>query len=70
MKDKITNILKKVDWSFLQSNRFWIMIGSAITTYLYLKGIIGYEETILINMISGGYITVRTIDRHGEQKNN
>lgn len=53
---------------FLKSRRFWVMVAGAVATYSYLKGWIGYEETVLIDLISGGFITVRTADRHGEMK--
>lgn len=53
---------------FLKSRRFWVMVAGAVATYSYLKGWIGYEETVLIDLISGGFITVRTADRHGEIK--
>lgn len=54
---------------FLTASRFWALIIGAVSIYLKTKGIIGEAEMILIATITGGFITVRTIDKNvGEAK--
>lgn len=52
---------------FLTSTRFWALIVGAIALYCKTKGFIGDSEMILIETIMGGFITIKTIDRAGEQ---
>jgi len=52
---------------FSKSNRFWALTVGAVVFYLKSKGLIGNEETILIETILGGFIGIKTIDRLGEK---
>lgn len=54
-------------FAFLTSTRFWAMIIGAISIYLQTKGYIGEAEMALIATISGGFITIATIDRAAEK---
>jgi len=52
-----------MDWSFLKSTRWWALVIGAVSVYAQLKGWIGEAEMALIATITGGFITVRTVDR-------
>lgn len=53
----------KKEFSFLSSNRFWVMVIGAFAIYAQTKGWIGTPEMALITTLSGGFVGVRTIDR-------
>jgi hypothetical protein len=55
-------------FSFLYATRFWALVIGAISIYLKTKGIIGDSEMVLIATITGGFITVKTIDKITEPK--
>jgi len=55
-------------FSFLKATRFWALMAAALSVYLKAKGWIGEPEMILIATVTGGFITVRTIDRATEQR--
>ena len=55
--------------AFLKSNRFWLLVVGAVALYLQQKGFVGEAELALIVTISGGFISIRTVDRFGEQLN-
>ena len=57
-----------MDFSFVRSTRFWVMLAGVFTVYLQAKGLIGEAETTLIASISAFFVTIRTIDRIGESK--
>lgn len=57
-------MLKKFE--FLTSTRFWAMAIGTIVVYLKAKGFIGEEEMILVVTITGGFVSIRTIDRTSE----
>lgn len=55
--------MKKFDFLFLTSTRFWAAVLTAISFYLETKGYIGEPERNLIATITSIFIGVRTIDR-------
>jgi len=63
----IKEVLGKLDFSFMLSNRFWALIIGATIVYLKAKGLIGIDETVLVSTIVYGFIGVRTIDRLGDK---
>jgi len=56
-----------MDYSFLKSNRFWVMIVGAVILYLETKGWIGEAERTLLVTMAGGFIGIKTVDRFSEQ---
>jgi len=56
------------EFAFLKATRFWALVIGAVSAYLKIKGYIGEAELTLIGIITGGFITVRTVDRATEQK--
>jgi len=55
-------------FSFLYATRFWAMVIGAASVYLKAKGWIGAPEMEAIATIMAVFVTVRTVDRFGEQK--
>lgn len=53
--------------AFLTSNRFWAVVVAAVVLYLNNKGILGVNETVLLETVLAGFVTVRTVDRFGEK---
>lgn len=62
---ELTN--KPMDLSFLKAPRFWVMIVGTVAVYLKAKGYIGEPEMMLVASTSALFVTVRTVDRFGEQ---
>lgn len=60
--------MKDNTWGFLKATRFWALVIGAVVFYLQAKGIIGEAEMVLANTILGGFITIKTVDKFGEQK--
>ncbi len=56
------------DFSFLMSVRFWKLVLAAITFALFQEGVISEALFSAVEMILGGSILIRTIDRHGEKE--
>ena len=54
-------------WSFLTSPRSWALVLGAVALALWQDGIISQGWVTCIATITGGFITVRTVDRFGEQ---
>lgn len=57
-----------MDFSFVQSTRFWVMLVGAVSVYLNAKGLIGDAEMTLVASVSALFVSIRTIDRFGEKK--
>lgn len=56
-----------MNFDFLKSNRFWAIVIAGVSIYLQTKGLIGEAEMVLIATITGGYATVRTVDRSADK---
>lgn len=63
----IKEVLGKLDFSFLLSNRFWALVIGAVILYLKSKGLIGVDETNLVATIVFAFIGIRTVDRLGDK---
>ena len=59
--------LNEQQLDFLKSRRFWMMVIGIIVMYIYRKGYIGEDEFWALETFFGGFITVRSFDRMGEQ---
>lgn len=57
-----------MEFSFVQSTRFWVMLVGAVSVYLNAKGLIGDAEMTLVASVSALFVSIRTIDRFGEKK--
>ena len=55
-------------FKFLFATRFWALVIGAVSLYLKSKGWIGEAEMILIATITGGFITVQTVDRYSDKR--
>lgn len=49
------------------SNRFWSLVGIAISYALWQYGFIDEVLFTMISTILGGHVAVRTVDRLGEK---
>lgn len=56
-----------MDFTFLKSNRFWVLVIGAVAVYAEAKGWIGEPERNLIATLSAVFISVRTLDRTVEK---
>lgn len=57
----------KSQWSFITSPRFWALVIGAVALALWQDGIISQGWVTCVATITGGFITVRTVDRFGER---
>lgn len=55
-------------WAFLKAPRFWAIVVAAVALALYQDGFISLAWVTAITTITGGYATVRTIDRMSDKK--
>mgnify|MGYP000209178893 CR=1 FL=1 len=64
--------MKKQDFAFLKSVRFWKLFVVAVVQFLASQAVVSTEVANGISLILLGSVTVRTIDRFGEKvaKNN
>jgi hypothetical protein len=51
---------------FLTSTRFWVMVLGAVSVYLYTKGWIGDAEVKLLEILTAGFVGIKTVDKFGE----
>lgn len=56
-------------WGFLKAPRFWALVIGAISVALFTDGFISQAWVTAIGIITGGFVTVRTVDRFGENIN-
>lgn len=61
-------MLNNDKWSFILAPRFWAIVIAAVGLALYQDGIISLAWVTAITTITGGYATVRTIDRISDKK--
>lgn len=50
-------------WDFLKSPAFWALTIGAVALWLFQDGIISEGLRNCIVTISGGFVTIRTVDR-------
>lgn len=50
-------------FKFIYAPRFWALVIGAVSIYAQTKGWIGEAEMTLIATLTGGFITVGTVDR-------
>ena len=63
----IQEVINKIDFSFLGSNRFWALVVGAIVVFLQSEMLINQNLAQLIETIAFAFIGIRTIDRFGEK---
>jgi len=56
-----------MDFTFLKSNRFWSLVILAVVWLLGQEGVIGADIAQAIEVILGGHIAIRTVDRFSEE---
>jgi len=56
-------------WDFLKAPRFWALVLGSISLALYQDHIISQSIMVAITSITGGFVSIRTIDRFSEKVN-